>query len=298
MVKIQADDVLTTTPYFIVGLVLALICLMISIFTIWQLKAKTEFKKTYFYYSMMLIVAGSFITSILYFSNVICDTRSLRENYCPNWINVYINVLMWEITYLMFFALLVGASFKYTVIKTLNRWKYDLQPPIMIVGLFFYLATSVTRIAYATPLITDTLSIVFLVTSYILYTVMIDVSFLIILLRKLRETRKVCVVIPKHLESAYKSNKSSLIAFIVMFPTLFILVILTRALHLEDGETRDNVSNLLKYLLHLAAIIYFSLNVFSMVLIKKLAEVEDCSSSYFGLDSTVVNDSKLIRSAP
>ena len=295
--QIQSDDVLNSDIFGVIGFIIATMCLLVSVYSALQLYNKTEFKKTYFYYSMIVIIGGSLLTSILFYSQVVCDTRTLKENACFPWMQDGLNVVLWEITYMIFFALLIGASFKYTIIRTLNQWKLNLQAPLLIVGLVLYLAAAIIRFAEI-QVFTQASFLFGTVAAFFSYSLLVDVGFMILLLKNLRETRNVCVVIPKHLEATYIATRNTLIMFSVVFPLLMILFLVSFSISEDHKEAKDNSSNLIKYLLHLAAVVYFALDVLSMVLIKKFAEVEDCSSSYFGLSSTVIGDSKLTQSLP
>eukprot|EP00835_Amoeboradix_gromovi_P002700 NODE_158_length_16653_cov_0.456929.p6 type:complete len:299 gc:universal NODE_158_length_16653_cov_0.456929:6733-5837(-) len=284
MVTIDPDDILTTDTFTIIGFVLAIISLIISIATVYQLKRKTEFKKTYFYFSMILIVSGSLITSLLYFSQVICDSRSLKENSCKNWMYYGLNLLLAHMTYLLFFVLLLASTFKYSILRTINQWKINYQPLIIAVGLVLYLATMATKVAtlwYNVPSLL--FSLVGLLT---IYSATVDVTFLVLLLKQLRQTRMVCVSIPKPIEKAYISTRNALLVFLLIFPVIIILVVLSFWVSNKNKELYDNCFITFKYTAHALAVYYFLLDVISMVLIKKLTDVESGSSSYFGLDST------------
>eukprot|EP00834_Sanchytrium_tribonematis_P003028 NODE_107_length_18988_cov_0.534491.p6 type:complete len:291 gc:universal NODE_107_length_18988_cov_0.534491:7257-8129(+) len=288
MVKIDPDDILNNDAFTYIGFALNSLCLIIGIVTVVKFVRETTRKKTYFYYAMVAIVIGSVLTSIIFFFQVICDSRSLKENVCQQWMLDLTNA-MWQIAYLMMFALVISSTFKYTVLRTMNHWKWDLQPFLLLIGLFLYLSTSILRILAT---ISYNNSYKYSIIALLLYTVIVDVIILGYLLKKLRDTRKICVNIPKNIDLAYYSTRNALVFILVGFPLLLVLFVLNSILWKDNS----NMFNFLKYLIHFAVVVYFSLNVVSMILIKTLAEVQDCSSSFFGLDSTLVNESKQMRS--
>ncbi len=287
MVKIDEGDVLTSGGFIYIQFILASLTLLVSLGTAYLLYYKTEYKKTYFYFSMMLIVFCSVLTSFLYFFQNICDTDTLKENQCPEWMANEMRLLLWETTYVLIFALIVASTFKYTVMKTLNRWKHNLQPAILLIGLLLFLgASTVSVVEYLGPLASSIIGTVVL--SFLSYALLLDVIFLIFLLKKLRDTRRICVKIPEHVNKAYRATRNALISFMIALPMMFILFFLNILLNKIGTPSYGNISNLIKNLIHFFFIVYITLDVQSMILIKKLAEVEDCSSSFFGLDSTLV----------
>ena len=290
MVKIDPDDILTSGVYIYIQFALAAATLLVSIVTAFLFVMKTERKRTYFYYAMSFIVAGSIITSILYFGQNICDTDVLKVDYCPPWMINEVRFVLWETCYVMLLSLIVASTFKYTVIKTLNRWNIDFQPLIILGGLFFFLAASSLNILAFTPerTLLKVKVISAIVLGFLTYALFFDVAFLIFLLKKLRDTRKICVTIPKNVNQAYTSTRNAILFFLFVIPVVIILFFLNALLNPTESATYDNIFNLTKNLIHFFIIVYFSLDVQAMILIKRLAEVEDCSSSFFGLDSTLV----------
>eukprot|EP00835_Amoeboradix_gromovi_P004119 NODE_303_length_11391_cov_0.177028.p4 type:complete len:281 gc:universal NODE_303_length_11391_cov_0.177028:9203-8361(-) len=254
--------------YAILAFTLVTLSVTISAYAAIRLKMKTKFSKTYFHMSMIAIVSGCVLSSVLCLPLEVCNVMYINSmNICNSNVSLYNSAVASAIvTYLMFFALLVGASFKYSIVRRSKNWKADFQAAIITVGFLLLVSTIIVQLIYRRVLFGG-LVLVF-------YCISVDAVSSMLLLQKLNKIKSQCVDIPKQINLAYTAMLNYFKVFIVIFITtiIFIFVVIFML-----QKIRSRMLIVFYYFLQLEYVIYSSLDVMSLILINKISKVNQRS---------------------
>ncbi len=254
------DHFLTDIPVLIVGLVAAYICILANLLSGYKLFIKLEQKKTFFYFVMWAIIILSLLSSLLFASQVVCDSKDMKKQYCSS----TIAKIMWIISYTALLALLQNAVNKYQVVMRICYWKIDFSIVLRLVGTLVYTSLLISRLMNLED-IEEYLVLVFL-----LYVYILDASMEIILLRKIWRTRSQCFDVPTRLRKAYFFAKHSIVAYVLVIPVAVVLLLI--------AKENPNLFNLFKYLIYLLLNVHIYFNVTSMIFICKLGSLSSIHS--------------------
>ena len=249
----------TATPVVIVlGFTLAILCIIVSCFTLYKLYKRTVFEKNRFQIVMWTIVIFGWITSGMFFVEAILLTVNVPH------FGKYASV-MWNLGYVLMLAIFLNAVNKYSIVRKLHHWHYNITPMLYIFGVVLFVAIiSCSFLKYRDIL--RCLTFTNLIIIYIL-----DGGTEMILLKKLYHTRSQVLDIPKNIENAYYFTKKSIIIYTVAIPVAVIF------LYSSNATGNNDIFHMCKYITMLLLKIHIYFNVSSMVFIKDLGSV--CPSS-------------------
>eukprot|EP00834_Sanchytrium_tribonematis_P008236 NODE_909_length_3117_cov_0.336978.p2 type:complete len:269 gc:universal NODE_909_length_3117_cov_0.336978:1805-2611(+) len=245
----------------IVGLILSYISFLISIYSIYKLYMRMDFKWTRFHLLMWIIVILELMSSLLFFIQNICDSKSFGPTYCTPIMQI-LTEIMWITGYVIIFLLLLNAVNKYKAVKSLYHWKYNLKYILQLVGFAFLMTIIIIRLFY--PDIRQRTS-KYTILAYLVYVYFFDALMEILLIKILFHSRSRFFKMPTNVKNAYLFTRHSITTYLLIIPVLIVSFLNT--------SDNPNLFHLFQYIIYTLLSFHIYFNISSMIFIRMICSI-------------------------